>query len=387
MKHPLKFILPALALLLGAGLVVLLFKLRPEVKPAPRETPVPLVRVVAVTLTPHQFTVAAQGTITPRTDIHLAAEVAGRVVEVAPSFTAGGFFDQDAVLVRVDARDYELTVTRAQAQLAETRVRVEREEAEAAVALAEWRDLGGNRPANPLVRREPQLAEARALAAAAEAALAQAKLDLERCAIRAPFAGRVWQKRVDVGQYVRKGDEVARVYSVDYAEVQLPIPLADVAFLDLPLGGDAAPGRGPVVTLRARVGAELVTWRGRIVRTLGEIDPRTRMVTAVARVDDPYGRETKKPAPLAVGLFVEAEIEGRSSGEVLIVPRAAMRGPDRLMVVDAEDRLRLRPVEVVRAERERVILRGGVEPGDRVCVSPLDAPVDGMSVRVHTEAP
>jgi hypothetical protein len=112
------------------------------------------------------------------------------------------------------------------------------------------------------------------------------------------------------------------------------------------------------------------------------------MVTAVARVEDPYGRQARPPrAPLAVGLFVEAEIEGRPAGPVYLIPRAAMRGPDRVMVVDAEDRLRLRPAQVARLEGERAVLRGGVEPGDRVCVSPLDAPVDGMRVRAQEEAP
>jgi RND family efflux transporter MFP subunit len=388
MKRTLKIILPLLLPVLGAGLVVLLVVLRPQVKPAPRETPLPLVRVVRITPVEHRFVVRAQGTVVPHTELQLSAEVAGRVVAVAPSFRDGGFFDRDEVLVRVDPRDYELAVTRAQAQLAEARVRVEREEAEAAVALAEWRALGGDRPANPLVRREPQLAEARALVAAAEAALAQARLDLERCTLRAPFAGRVWQKRVDAGQYVRKGDEVARIYSVDYAEVRLPVPLADLAYVDLPLAGAEARDGGPAVLLSARLGGETVQWPGRVVRTLGEVDVRTRMVTAVARVEDPYGRQARPPrAPLAVGLFVEAEIEGRPAGPVYLIPRAAMRGPDRVMVVDAQERLRLRLAQVVRLEGERVVLRGGVEPGDRVCLSPLDAPVDGMRVRAQEEAP
>lgn len=379
MKRTLKIVLPVLLLLLGVAGVVVLVKLRPAAKPAPHEPVVPLVRVVSVAPTNHQFVVLSQGNVTPHTDIQLAAEVAGSVIAVAPSFREGGFFAAGEVLVRVDPRDYELAATRAAAQLAEARVRLEREEAEAAVALAEWRELGGDRPANPLVRREPQLAEARATVAAAEAALAQAKLDLERCELRAPFAGRVWQKRVDAGQYVRKGDEVGRIYATDYAEVRLPVPLTELAFLDLPLAGAPAAGQGAAVTLQARLGGELVTWTGRVERTLGEVDARSRMVTAVARVDEPFARTP----PLAAGLFVEAQLAGRGVEGVLVVPRAAMRGPDQVLAVDAEDRLRFRPVEVVRLERDRAVLRGGLAAGDRVCVSPLDAPVEGMRVRTQ----
>jgi hypothetical protein len=152
MKRTLKMVLPVLLPLLGVAGVVVLVKLRPAAKPAPPEPVVPLVRVVSVAPTNHQFVVLSQGNVTPHTDIQLTAEVAGRVIAVAPSFREGGFFAAGEVLVRVDPRDYELAATRAAAQLAEARVRLEREEAEAAVALAEWRELGGDRPANPLLR-------------------------------------------------------------------------------------------------------------------------------------------------------------------------------------------------------------------------------------------
>jgi multidrug efflux pump subunit AcrA (membrane-fusion protein) len=117
-----------------------------------------------------------------------------------------------------------------------------------------------------------------------------------------------------------------------------------------------------------------------VVRTEGEIDPKTRMVHVIARVDDPYARSEDRP-PLAVGLFVEAQVFGRETEGVVKVPRAAMRGTDQLLAADAEDRLRFRRVEVVRAGRNEVVIRSGLEPGDRVIVSPIEAAVEGMRVR------
>ena len=383
-----KIILPFAVLGAGLAIAAAMIVLRQKVEPESREIPLTLVRTLSVRPQSHRFAVSAQGTVLPSVDVRLAAQVEGRVVSVAPSFAAGGFFETGDVLITIDPRDYELAVTRSRAALAEAEVALKREEAEAVLARREWESLGRGADPNPLVLREPQLAGARATIEAARATLAQAELDLDRCRIHVPFAGRIREKRVDIGQFIRRGDEVARVYSVDYAEVRLPLTLDEFAYLDVPLEfrGETPAAKGPRTILRARFGNETYEWEGRIVRTEGEIDARSRMLTVVARVDAPYGRGTdaKRP-PFAVGLFVDAEIQGRAAGNVLLVPRAAMRGKDRLMVVDADSRLRLRPVEVIRFENDRVVLNDVLQPDERVCVSPLDAPVDGMKVRVTDE--
>lgn len=387
MKTLLRILLPLGVLAVGLAITLALIKTRPEVKPAPREASLPLVRVVPVQPRPHQFTVSAQGTVAPRLEIDLAAEVAGRVVQVAPAFETGAFFEQGEELVTIDTRDYELAVTRARAQLAEARVRLAREQAEAEVAVAEWKTLGEGEP-TPLLRREPQLAEAQAAVASAEAALQQAELDLERCHIKAPFVGRIREKKVDAGQYVSRGTSVARVYSVDSAEIRLPLPLEELAYLDLPLGPEnkSRSGKLPGVTLRAKIAGEPHEWHGAIVRTEAEIDPKTRMITAVARVSDPFAR--KKPGtPLPVGLFVNAEIAGTTRESISIVPRAALRGREHVLVVDQENTLRFREVEIARLESDRILILSGLRPGDRACVSLLETPVDGMKVRVAEASP
>ena len=338
--------------------------------------PLPLVETMEAGYSNVTLSVFAEGTVAPRTVSELTPEVSGRVIDVAESLVVGGFFEKEDVLLRLDSRDYELAVTRSQAAIAQAKLRLETERQEAAVAMEEWELLGRGRP-TPLAMREPQIAEALAALASAEAASQQAEYDLERTVVRAPFAGRVRQERVDVGQFVARGDSVATLYAVDAAEVRLPIPDSELAFLNLTLAyrdAEVAIGsvRGPRVILRSEFAGRRHEWRGTIVRTEGEIDPRTRMVHAIARVEDPYarGNDPNRP-PLAVGMFVEAEIIGRSSGRVMVLPRTVLRGADRVLIVDDADHVRFRQVELFRLERDRILVKSGIEEGDRIIVSPL----------------
>lgn len=379
----LKILLPLLVLGVGGGAAWWLVKTKPETPPPDHTAPALLVRVESPAREKLRLSVKVHGTVLPRTETDLFAQVTGRVVEVAPSFERGGFFEPGARLVRIDPTDYELALASAEARVAQAKVRVAREEAEAALARKEWEAFGEGEP-DPLVLRIPQLAEARASLASAEAAVRMAALNLRRTEIGAPFAGRVRVKHVDVGQVVGPNSPLARIYAVDYAEVRLPVPTDELAFLDLPFNVPA--GKGPEVIIRWAFAGRTHERKARIVRTEAEIDPRTRMIHAVARIEDPYGRAADGDAPpLMVGQFVEAEIQGRTVEGVRIVSRQAVYGGSRVWLVDGNDTLRPRTVEVLRTEGDRAILSSGLEDGDRVCVSPLDMPVEGRKVRVHAE--
>jgi RND family efflux transporter MFP subunit len=378
-----KIVLPVLVLVVGLAATVLMVQARPDVEKAPVEVPPPLVRVIVVDTVDLRLDVSSQGTVTPRTEAQVVAEVAGRVRVVSPRFAAGGYFRQGEVLLELDRRDYELAVKSAQAQLAQAHVALAREEAEADLAREEWQEIGRGE-ANPLVLREPQLAETKARVASAEAAVARAELDLERTTIAAPFTGRVRATRVDLGEFVNRGTPLATLYSVDSAEIRLPVPDPELAFLELPRAS-AGQLAGPRVELSTEFAGETRRWSGRVVRSEAEIDPQTRMVYLVARVEDPYGLTSPDGAPLAVGLFVRAAIEGRTFEDVVRLPREALRGDSTVAVIDQGDRVRLRPVEVLRAGATDVVVRSGLERGERVLLSNLDALVEGMRVRIANE--
>lgn len=379
MKTVLKIFLPVMVLGTTGGLIALLVANKQEIKPEPRVVVFPVVEVLEMKPGPHRFVVRSQGTVAARTEIDLMGEVPGKIVWVADGFAEGGFFRKGDPLVRIDRRDFELAVTQAEAAVARSKVAWAREQAEAKVAKKEWEQHGKGR-ANPLLLREPQLADVEAALRSADANLAKAKLDLDRCELSAPFDGRVRSRHVGLGQFINRGVPVGRIYAVDYVEVPLPLPLDELDYIDLTLGqGSNAPQ--PAVQVTASIGGRLSTWDGRLVRTAGDIHPQTRMLTGIVRIDDPYGIKGEEGSPpLPVGLFVEATIEGREVLSVYRVPRAAMRGRDQLMVVDAEDRFRFRSVKVVRLLKDEAMLKSGIEEGDRVCISILDSPVDGMKV-------
>jgi RND family efflux transporter MFP subunit len=278
-------------------------------------------------------------------------------------------------------------VIQAKGAVAQAELRLAAEMAEADVARAEWKELGKGEP-TPLTLREPQVAEAEASLSAARAALEYAERNLQRTEIKAPYTGRVRQKQVDLGQSVSPGIALARIYSVDYAEIRLPLPDDDLAFVELPLDyrGERSSSKRPEVTLRADFAGKSYSWSGTIVRTEGEIDPRSRMVHAVARVSDPYGRgEDPDRPPLAAGMYVEAEIAGRAVKGVAAIPRSAVRAGDVVLVVDGDDRLRFRPVEILRSTAQETIVSSGLADGERLCLSSLAAVTDGMRVRISEE--
>jgi membrane fusion protein, multidrug efflux system len=383
MRTVLRILLPLAVIAVAVAGAWALVVSRPVVATRPADPVVPLVRVVTADRQAVDVVVRSQGTVMPRTETVLVPEIVGRVIDAAPSLVPGGFFEAGETLLRLDPRDYELAVVSARAQVAQATARLTIEEEEAAVARREWSVLGRGGDPAPLVAREPQLADARASLAAAQSGLERAERDLARTAIAAPFTGRVRDRRVDVGQVVAPGNVLATLYAVDTAEVRLPLPDEELAFLDVPLGHRVS-GRdagGPRVRLHATFAGQPAEWTGRIVRTEGEIDAASRMVHLVVEVSDPYRGAT----PLAVGLYVQADIQGRRLTDVTVLPRSALRGRDQVLVVDHENRLRYRQVDVVRRDGETVIVRGGLAPGERVCVSPLDVAVDGMLVRTLDE--
>jgi RND family efflux transporter MFP subunit len=384
MKNLLRVLLPILVLAAGVLGAKRLIDSRPEVKPKPPVVVLPTVQVVRLAPQAYQVEIATQGTVVPRTESDVVAEVAGRVLEVSPALVSGGFFQRGELLVRLDSRDYELALAQAKLAVAQAERRLAEEEADAAVALREWGEIGEGEP-SALTLREPQVKEAHAALEAAQATLGKAGLDLERTEVRATFDGRIRSKGVDLGQFVLPGTKLARVYAVDSAEVRLPLPDDSLTNIDLPLGipGRAEGAERPEVLLSARFAGEERSWPARVVRTEGEIDPRTRMVMAVAEVTDPYGLHAETPGvPLAVGMFVEAKLRGRVLEDVFVLPRAALRDDSQVYALSEDDRVQMLDVVVVHSAREEVVVRGAqLTEGQRVVVSPIEIVTEGMQVR------
>ena len=386
---------PVVVLIVAIGIAAALTLSRPEAKQQPRQPPVLLVDTLTAARLPTTFTVTTQGEVAPRTETTLISEVSGQIVEVSSAFVSGGFFTEGELLVRIDPRIYDARLKRARANVAAARTQVATENALAGYALEDWQRLQelradgdwqrqhaehGHNKGTPsdLTLRKPQLAAALAHLESAEAELVEAEGDLERTAIRAPYSGMVREKLSDIGQYVRVGDRLAKTFAVDYAEVRLPLNQADLQFLDLPRTAGATP---LPVTLAANIAGVDQRWAGKVTRTEGVFDSRTRVLYAVAQIQDPYGIESARAEPLRIGTFVNAEIQGKHAGALFAVPRHALYKGTTVWLVDENNRLQPAEIGVVRADTHHVYIDRGLQEGDRICITPMEQPLAGLPVR------
>ncbi len=368
-----------LVVIIGGGLLfALMVATGPKAKEKGEAPHAPAVQFAVAHARPTTVSINVQGEARPRVEATLAAQVAGRIVWASPKFADGGSFTEGEVMARIDAADYQLAVVRARAQVAQAQEALAREEAEGELARQDWQALGrGEAP--PLAVREPQLAQARAQLASAEAALRSAELDLNRASIRAPFAGRVRERRANVGDYVGPGSPVAVMFSTDAMEIRVPLTDADLASMSLPVGFTASTANpGPAAHVTSVTGGRIQAWEGRLVRTEASVDARTRLVYGIVEVRDPFS--ARHSAPLAPGMFVQTRLEGSNRETLVAAPRTALKRNEFVYVVTAENTIDVRQVTAAQTTADEVLFREGIADGERVVVSHLSSPRPGMEV-------
>lgn len=378
----LRIVLPVLILLLGVIGMLLLVQSRQAPPKQALKNPGILVEVIRAEPADHPVQVLGTGTVQSRQEVAITPQVSGRIVGLAPGFQAGGFFRKGDLLFEIEAVDYQLAAERASAALAKAEVDQALVEGQARVAQEEWSRLyPDGTAAPPLVAQLPQLKNAAAAVAAARAALEQARLDLARTRIHAPFDCRVRSEEVALGQYVRAGASVALVAGTEAVEIVVPLPLEELGWLQIPRAGGA--GKGSPARVGLSGSSEEQGWSGRIVRSLGEVDSRSRMARVVVAVDDPYGLNSPdaRQPDLEIGMFVEVALSGRTLPQVVALPRSALREGGLVWTVDDEERLHLQPVQVARQEGELVLISEGLARGDRVVLTRISGAAEGLQLR------
>ena len=366
MRILLIFGIPVLAIVAAMGMM----SLREKPPEKERLELDPLVEVMALEAMTTNFEVRTQGTVRPRTETILSAEVSGTISSISPKFIAGGVFQANEVLMRIEPTNYRVSLDQAEALVTQRQIEYD----------------GAKKLKSQGYRAESEYASAVAALASAKAEQVRARRNLERTYIRLPYEGVVRAKESDLGQFVNPGTRLGVTFATDFAEVRLPLTDLDLAFVELPDAADiAASGSasGPQVVMSAVRKGKLTEWLAHIVRTEGVVDEKSRVTYAVARIDDPY-RLHSEGEPLPMGTLVSATIDGTSVSGIYRAPNSAVRGSNQVLVIDSDNTLHIRNVEAVRADAEFTYFRGAVD-GERIVISALEAPIDGMRVRTTAD--
>jgi RND family efflux transporter MFP subunit len=361
------------------GIVLLVINKR-VAKEDVKQRVVPTVEIIVVTEADHAVKILTQGVVESARETMLAAEVGGRVMEISPSFKQGGVVKKGERLVQIDPADFRAALAAAEVRRTEAELELELERARVQQAKLDWAKLGsGSDPLNPLVLREPYLAAAEASAASAVEAAAKARRDVERTEILAPFDAGVRSANAEVGAVVAPGTMVAELYASGDLEVRLPLSLEDFGFLARDADGKVT---GEIV-LKGKIGAEEFLWKAETARVDPEIARETLSAHIAVKVLPTEGSAFPLPP---VGLFVNAEIAGKTLDDVKEIPRRALLEGNRAIVIVEDDKIAFRDLTIPRLTRDTALVSGGLEAGDRVVLTRLSAPIAGMEVEIETDA-
>lgn len=333
--------------------------------------------------------VQAMGTVMASQSVVLQPRISGEVVKLSPKLVPGGRFEAGEFILQLDPVDYELAVSRARGQLAEAEYEIKLEQGRQVIAKREWDLLGMNEQASDLDRelalRRPHVLKMDAMLVAAKSAVRSAELNLERTTIKAPFNCMVTSESVDLGAQVSLQSQLATLVGTDEYWVQAAIPVDQLQWISFP---DIDSNTGSQAVIHQKLGTGVQgEWAGQVVRLLGNLDPRGRMARVLIAVPDPlYARASQGGRlPMLLDAYVNVDIAGKPVQDVIALPRIALREGHQAWVMNDADALEIRELDIAWSGPETVLVRDGVADGERVVVSDLSAPVEGMKLRLFDD--
>ncbi|MED5524271.1 MAG: efflux RND transporter periplasmic adaptor subunit [Pseudomonadota bacterium] len=363
-----------------AGFVGLMMTKKPPQKAEEARAPV-MISVVTAKESPVHYQIESQGTVQPKTQTSLVAEVGGRVVSVSDQFRSGSMVQKGELLAQIDPADYQTALSAAEADLAQAIAAYEQEKAQGRVAAQEWRSVSPDKVTD-IALRKPQLASAEALVQSQKARLEEAKRNLQRTEIRAPYDGLVRQRNIALGQYVTLGTQLGMIDDTAVAEVRLPVSDEELSWLGLS-DGDRS---GITISLANTVAGQTHHWDAELVQGSGVLDAQSRMSFVIAEVRDPYSRLKAGGHWLKYGTFVSAQMRSGKERPLIVLPKEAVRG-DEVVLVDNDNHIRRLKVQVDRTDTENAYISSGLQDGDRVSLTSLSNVVDGTLVAIAPEPP
>jgi len=397
MSKILRVLIPLAIIALGVVVLRVMVMTKPEPKKVERVNPGTLVETVAATTKTDRVRVDAKGTVVPSREVRLSPEVSGRVSWMAKELVPGGRLQAGELMVRLDARDYQLAVDQQYASVDRARTELKLEQSRKKVAEKEWTLFGpnasgsataspggGEQPDEVVALREPQMRTAKVAVKAAESGLERAKLTVSKTSIRAPFNAMVRERQVEIGQLVGPQSPLATLVGTDTFWVQVLVPVDDLSWIRVPGLGGVGQGQGSVASISQTIAETTLQREGRVIRLLGDVDPVGRMARLLVEIDDPLGLRgtgTDGAVPLLLGSYVQVELEGPEVSDVVAIPRVALREGDKVYLRSKEDTLEIREVHVLWRRENEVLIDKGLSAGDRVIVTPVSAAAPGLKLR------
>jgi len=376
-----QFIIPVAILAVGflAFVGFSSMKKPPEEKAEVDNTPI--VAVESITVAAMTLEVSSYGVVTPKYETTIVAQVNGEIVELSDTFVRGGLVKKGQLLARIDPNDYQAALIEAQANMASARAALEKEVAQGKVAEREWKLITDTSPTE-LSLRKPQLAQELARVKSAQAAVLRAKRNLQRTEVRAPYDAMINSRAIGLGSFVGTGSEIGKLLGTAIAEVRLPVADNQLQFL-------IDQGQQAKVNLIGNYAGKEIEWHAQITRSEGVVDEKSRMSYLVAEIQDPYHLQSdtvENSLPLRFGSYVQAKIQGVDIASASVVPRYLVIN-DRIAILDSESKLHYAEINIVRQQGGDVIVSNGLIDGDRLIISALDYPVDGMKLALTTDEP
>lgn len=387
-----RFLAPVLLLGAAVGLAAWFVKTKPTPKKRTHEESASVVDTLAIAAGHQQVTLAAMGTVSPVVEIMLQAEVTGLIVWKHPNLVPGGMVQEGETLLRVDARNYDAVVTQQEAAMQRAEVEYQLELSRSEVAKAEWQLMNPDGDADPRARtltlREPQLRAAQAAVRAASNAVFRARLDVGRTRIVAPFNAVVLDEFVDSGQVVSPLTRLAQLAGTDVFRVKASLPVRDLQWMNWP---DANGAGGPAATISYDIGeGKALRFEGAVTRVMSGLGSVGRMAHVLVDIRDPLRlsamQEKKRKERLFVGAYVRVLLDGIALDDVYTLPESVIREGNKIWIMNADSRLEIRDVEVIRRQGGKALVKRGLMDGERVVSSHIPAPIPGMKLRAKKPA-
>ncbi len=369
-------------LIIGGAAGAFMVLTKPDTKRMKPPMSSPLVTTLSAKRATAELTIEALGSVKADQETMIRVRVSGQVEELGNNFDTGGLVAKNDLLLRLDAEDYEYALALKESALAKAKADYDLEMGQQRVARTEVAQLnktaGGVRT-TALALRAPQLAQAKATLQSAEVEVEQAKLDLSRTQITAPYNALVTMRNVSLGSQASLSDTVATLVGTDTFYIEAAIPLDKLQNL----GADVFDNTEAKIF--TTVGG---VRKGHVRHSIASLDEKTRMGRVLIEIEDPLALNNDEP-PLLLGDYVRVELQAGSLNDVIELPRLALRGNDTIWVAkkneDGSTSLDIRSVEVLWKDLNVALIGKGLNNNELVVISPLGAPIQNMPVRLVGE--